>query len=208
MRAHRILALLVFGLAWSPALPVDRAKAADSNGAYAIDGGGGAPCKAFTDSRKAGNAKAADLFAGWVDGYLSAANKNSPDTFDLTPWQTTDLLLALLERYCASYPEDLFEIAVNNMIQALHPQRIIARSDKLLAGNKEKGVPIYRETLQRVQQSLSDQGFYKGSIDGNYSKAMHAALSEFQKKNGINVTGLPDQESLFRLLPLKAKKPD
>lgn len=178
------------------------AKAADSKGAYAIDGGGGAPCKAFTSSRKADDTRAAGLFAGWVDGYLSAANQNSPDTFDLTPWQTTDLLLVLLGRYCESYPEDHFEIAVNNMIKALHPQRLVTRSETLLAGSKEKGVPIYREIMLRAQQRLKEQGFYSGALDGNYGQAMHTALSAFQEKNAIRVTGLPDQETLFRLLPL------
>lgn len=176
--------------------------AADSKGAYAIDGGGGAPCKAFTDSRKADNKNAAGLFAGWVDGYLSAANQNSPDTFDLTPWQTTDLLLVLLGRYCDSYPEDSFEIAVNNLRKALHTQRLATRSETLLAGNKEKGVPIYREIMVRAQQRLKQQGFYSGALDGNYGQAMNTAIRAFQEKNAITVTGLPDQETLFRLLPL------
>lgn len=176
--------------------------AADAKGAYAIDGGGGATCKAFTDSRKADDTRAAGLFAGWVDGYLSAANQNSPDTFDLTPWQTTDLLLVLLGRYCESYPEDRFEIAVNTMRKALHAQRLVTRSETLLAGSKEKGVPIYREIMLRAQQSLKQQGVYPGALDGNYGQAMHTALNAFQEKNGIKVTGLPDQETLFRLLPL------
>jgi len=202
MRAFQLLALVTAGLLCSPA----PSEAADSKGAYAIDGGGGAPCKAFTESRKASDKSAADLFAGWVDGYLSAANQNRPDTFDLTPWQTSGLLLALLGRYCESYPEDRFEIAVNNMITALHPQRLTVRSDTILAGSEDKGAPIYREIMVRVQQSLKDQGYYSGPLDGNYGKSMHTALSDFQKKNGVTVTGLPDQESLFRLLPLKPEK--
>lgn len=177
-------------------------RAADSKGAYAIDGGGAAPCKAFTESRRAADENAADLFAGWVDGYLTAANKNRPDTFDMTPWQTTDLLLTLLARYCDLYPEDRFEIAVNNMLNALHPTRLTEKSDKIIAGAKAKGVPVYRETLRGVQKSLSEKGFYSGPMDGNYGEALNKALMAFQEKNGLKVTGLPEQETLYRLLPL------
>ncbi len=176
--------------------------AADKKGAYAIDGGGGAPCKAFTESRRAADERAAGLFAGWVDGYVSAANQTRPDTYDLTPWQTTDLLLVLLARYCETYPEDRFEIAVNNMLNALHPTRLTERSDKLIAGSAAKGVPVYRETLRDAQKSLAEQGFYTGPIDGNYGKALNKALIAFQKKNGLKATGLPEQETLYRLLPL------
>lgn len=183
------------------------AHAADSGGAYAIDGGGGASCKAFTESRKAGSNRANDLFAGWVDGYVSAANQNRADTFDLTPWQTTELLLVLLGRYCESYPDDRFEIAVNNMLTALNPQRLTARSDKLLVGGEGQGISIYRDVLKRAQASLAKHGFYSGPLDGNYTDETRKAFTAYQEKNALKPSGLPEAETLYRLLPLDAGAP-
>lgn len=178
--------------------------AADGKGVYAIDGGGGAACKAFTDARKAGNERAGDLFAGWLDGYVSAANQTSPETFDLTPWQTSELLLALLARYCETYPDDRFEIAVNNLLRALRPQRLSTQSEQIIVGGEGKGIAIYREVLRRAQQSLAAQGLYSSAIDGNYGDSTRKALTAFQEKNALKVTGLPDMETLYRLLPLSA----
>lgn len=184
------------------------ARAADARGAYAIDGGGGAPCKAFTESRRAASGRANDLFAGWVDGYVSAANRSRPETFDLTPWQTTELLLLLLSRYCENYPEDRFQIAVDNLLDTLHPQRLVNYSDRLVVGEKAQGISIYREVLKRAQRSLASQGFYTGQMDGNYDKAVHKAFRDYQEKNGLKATGLPEPETLYRLLPLSEDKAD
>lgn len=182
------------------------ATAADSTGAFALDGVGGATCKTFIESQKSEDKRASHLFAGWVDGYFSANNKNRPNTFDVTPWQDTELVLALVGRYCETYPNDRFESAAASLLALLLPQRLSVLTSLNMAGPEGKGVPVYLDVLKRVQENLRAQGFYRGPVDGVYNDKLSQALSAYQEKNNFKVTGLPNQETLFRLLPLGGDK--
>lgn len=178
------------------------ASAADAKGFFALDGGGAAECKTFLEARKADDKRALNHFGGWLDGYISASNRYTADTYDLTPWQITDVLLLLVSRYCENYPNDRVGVAADNLILSLTPHRLTAQSSKIRAGSETRGVVLYREVMRRAQQGLKEQGFYTGPIDGNYGDAMKKAIIAFQEKNGLSASGLPDQEILFRLLPL------
>jgi hypothetical protein len=50
-----------------------------------------------------------------------------------------------------------------------------------------------------VQQQLAKRGFYKGAIDGKFGPASRAALSRFQRDNGLQDTGRIDQPTLMAL---------
>ena len=51
------------------------------------------------------------------------------------------------------------------------------------------------DNVQEVQTKLSDQGFYLGQIDGAYSSDLSAALSRYQIRNGLPITGQLDVET-------------
>lgn len=48
------------------------------------------------------------------------------------------------------------------------------------------------ENVREVQTKLRDGGFYSGEIDGAYSSALAAALTRYQVRNGLPVTGQLD----------------
>lgn len=50
-----------------------------------------------------------------------------------------------------------------------------------------------------VQQRLADVGFYRGKIDGKIGPASLAALSAYQRKNGLPVTHEVDQPTLAKI---------
>jgi hypothetical protein len=50
-----------------------------------------------------------------------------------------------------------------------------------------------------VQQQLAKRGYYKGAIDGEFGPASRAALSRFQRKNGLEETGRIDEPTLMAL---------
>lgn len=51
------------------------------------------------------------------------------------------------------------------------------------------------EALRRVQQSLRDQGFYYGPVDGSPGDATSQAIRRYQIRNGLAVNGQLDDET-------------
>jgi hypothetical protein len=51
------------------------------------------------------------------------------------------------------------------------------------------------ENVRAVQEKLRDGGFYLGEIDGAYSSQLSAALSRYQIRNGLPITGQLDAET-------------
>lgn len=52
------------------------------------------------------------------------------------------------------------------------------------------------ETLRKAQQSLRDQGFYYGTIDGSPGDETTQAVRRYQIRNGLSVTGQLDAATL------------
>jgi peptidoglycan hydrolase-like protein with peptidoglycan-binding domain len=51
------------------------------------------------------------------------------------------------------------------------------------------------DNVREVQTKLHDAGFYPGEIDGAYSSQLTAALSRYQVRNGLPITGQLDVET-------------
>jgi peptidoglycan hydrolase-like protein with peptidoglycan-binding domain len=55
------------------------------------------------------------------------------------------------------------------------------------------------QTIQSVQQALKDQGFYYGNVTGDKSAETTAAIRRYQIRNGLQVTGDVNPETLRSL---------
>ena len=55
------------------------------------------------------------------------------------------------------------------------------------------------QTVQSVQQALKDQGFYYGNVTGEKSAETTAAVRRYQIRNGLQVTGQMNPETLRSL---------
>lgn len=55
------------------------------------------------------------------------------------------------------------------------------------------------QTVQSVQQALKDQGFYYGNVTGEKSAETTAAVRRYQIRNGLQVTGEMNPETLHSL---------
>src|SRR5213595_757186 len=55
------------------------------------------------------------------------------------------------------------------------------------------------QTIQSVQQALTDQGFYYGNVTGEKSAETTAAIRRYQIRNGLQVTGEINPETLRSL---------
>ena len=187
-----------FGAAALAMMVPAMAQAASNEGVFAVKEAGRQTCETYIAER-AEQSQAYVLFLGWIAGYISAHNKLSEETLDITPWQSTRLLASMLNKYCETHGEVLFVRAVGAMLEAFEPTRLRGNPEMVEAKSGDTVIPIYREILRRAQQGLTELGHYRGEHDGLYSPETVEALVAYQREKGIKETGLPDQSTLIRL---------
>jgi len=175
------------------------ANAADAENRFAIKGPGAAPCSKFVELY---DAKSNDmlLFAGWTTGYLTALNQTTPKTFDLAPWQSTEVLLFILRDLCSRAPDEKFYRVVSGMAQMLAEDKLTVLSSPVEMKSGEQTVVLPRDVVKQVQQRLKALKFYSGGVDGAYGPGTRTAIEAFQKQQQIDATGIPDQQTLVRLM--------
>ena len=55
------------------------------------------------------------------------------------------------------------------------------------------------DTTLAIQRRLEQDGLYHGNVDGQWGPDTQAALSDFQRRNNLNVTGQADARTLDAL---------
>jgi len=174
--------------------------AADSDGRFMVKGGGRASCKDFLAAREKASGSEYVSLAGWVDGYLTHLNQREPDTFDIAPWQGTELVLSAISVRCQRDPASSFHAATFAVAEGLRSDRLRQRSEIVTATAGGKSVVLYAEVVTRIQQRLKLRGLLDSEPSGKYDEATVAAVRAFQAEKKVPVTGLPDQVTLANLL--------
>ncbi|MGF1640486.1 MAG: peptidoglycan-binding protein [Rhodospirillales bacterium] len=188
--------LTVIGLL-SAAAP---AIAADTTQTFALRGVALTSCEQFLKAMQERQENVL-VAGGWMEGYITAVNQFTADTFDIAPWQSTQVLLGLVARNCERNPQAGFFQIVDSMVKFLTPARLRTQSERVLADTGSGAqMYLYRDTMRDVQTKLIELGFLKGGADGQFGPMTRSALESFQKSQQIEATGLPDQNTLFRLL--------
>ena len=195
-KASRCAALgLAFALTWS--LPLE-ARAASGDNEFAVKGIGIQTCAQFTKDYEA-RSQGAYVFAGWVDGYISAINRTQPGMFDATPWQSIDVVLALVNNHCAGRPDQRLFSVVHALLDFFKEQGLAESSPTVEAAVGENKITIYKEVLRRAQQALVEAGVYTATPDGVFGPMTRSAFEAFQEQRNLPKTGLPDQQTLVNL---------
>lgn len=171
--------------------------ALDDNQAYAIKGAGIASCSKFLESM-AGVDKAYFVYGGWLEGYFTASNKYLPKTYDIVPWQSTQLMLKTVESVCKQSPEMTLNNVVQMLVTDLASQRITMGTKFVRLGEGYSNV-FQEEVVIRIKKALTDRGFYSGELSAEYTDSVKSALREYQKSVGQEETGMPNQATLFLL---------
>ncbi len=174
--------------------------AADPEGRYAVEGVGARPCSDLIRAQ-AEDPQLVVAFAGWTAGFLTALNVTQPGTYDLTPFEPTEFVLAKLAKYCEANPQEPFVNAMGRYAAAQGPRRLVEYSPLVRVQSGTHGVFIYASLLEDVRARLIAEGLTPpveaGSFDGRFAEA----LGRFQQAQGLPVSGLPDLATLNALYP-------
>ncbi|MFL5333022.1 MAG: peptidoglycan-binding protein [Geminicoccaceae bacterium] len=175
------------------------AAAADAQNRFQAYGLGRTTCKAFVEiceSKK----EACKLTGTWMEGYFSAFNALSRDTFDILPWQPPELMAQFTFNVCKQNPDAPVLEVVNELIRRLLvPNRVQAASDRVKIGDGDQAVMLYRDTIRDIQEQLDKTGHLDGKADGSFGPGTKSAVEAFQKAAGLKPTGIPDQRTLIAL---------
>lgn len=115
------LAACVAALAFAGA-----ASAATADGNFSIKGAGGVPCGTITADLASGKASPNEV-ATWLMGYITATNRTTDDTWDITGANGIDGFATAAMAYCANHPEALLETAAFETAKAKFAERTVAK---------------------------------------------------------------------------------
>jgi len=174
-------------------------EAADDAGDFSVRGAGLLDCEAFV-SAKEQESRAYVMVGGWLDGYVTAVNQYRQDTYDITAFQSTELLSKILEAHCRRNPDDRLFAVVNSMVHKLHEQRIADKADYVVVEVGSMRTRLYREVVERVQRRLAAADLLTGQQRGEFDRPTLEALAAYQESVGFEPTGFPDQATLWTLL--------
>jgi len=186
------LGLLAVLAAWPVA-------AADGAGRFSIRGAGLLTCDIYVKER-AKKSSAYAMIGGWLDGYITGLNQFSSETYDVTSFESTELLAYILETHCRDNPVDRLFPVVNTIFAKLNEDRLRTGSPIVAVRVGEREVPLYREVVRRMQEELKRRGHYRGEPTGEFETATEKAVAAFQRAQKLTPTGFPDQTTLWRLL--------
>jgi len=77
----------------------------------------------------------------------------------------------------------------------------IPSSSTMSQGSQAQSSPVNlsESQIKQVQQQLKGAGLYRGSVDGAMGPETKQAVSQFQQQNGLDQTGVVDQQTLSAL---------
>jgi hypothetical protein len=105
------LALLVVGSgAW----------AADKNGIYAKRT---ESCGPYMKDRQSQNAAKVQNHTVWLFGYITAYNRQTPDTVDIRGGTEIDVILLWLDNWCKANPSKDISVAMEAFTTEMYPRR-------------------------------------------------------------------------------------
>lgn len=168
-------------------------------GQFAVEDAGRISCAAYTKARAANGGDQARM-VGFVEGYLTAANRYEANTFDLTPWHNHNAFALILDQHCRKSPSDSLVMATQKLVEAMKPQRLSNFSKLVEIKDGKDRTIVYQSVLERAQAELVRKNLYKGAADGRYTPEFKLALQNFQKSAKLPPSGMPDPATLWALL--------
>ena len=174
------------------------AQAADDAGSFRVKGVGLETCRSYLQ-HQAAKSPAYYVARSWLNGYLTAYNQWVPSSYDIAGNTQLDQLSGWIDEYCKLNPEQRYVTAAARLVEVMEPNRLISKPQvRDTAGGEDSSADL--ETLQHVQRTLKERGYYQGAVDGIMGARTRAAIAAFQRDANMEPTGRLDAATLTQLL--------
>ena len=175
---------------------------ADSNGQFALKG---AARESFERYVQARTSKSQDylIYVGWIEGFITGFNQFQRKNFDITPWQTTELMSGLLENHCKKAPKDGFFFAVSKMLKVVYSLRLQEESRLSQVTSGDYSLFLYEKIIFDMKSKLKAKNYLQGKVNSSFDEKTRQAIQQYQKDNKIKETGMPTTETLYHLFMLE-----
>jgi len=141
-----------------------------------------------------------ELIVAWLAGYISHANRTTPDTYDTVPVQNLYGVATVLARICEGNPSTIVEPIAHTILTTFQPLALSEAEELQEISNDTTTIRIATSVIQHVQSRLIERGLLpEGSADGAFGPMTRTALSEFQEGLGMTATGIPDPITVYLL---------
>jgi len=209
-RYHRFVAAVFAAVLLVAGGGFQSARAVDSKGVFAVHGVGAAKCGDVTRSLLTGNVSVHGELSSWLMGYLSAMDRIQPNTYDVTPVQAPDAVTNMVVALCQKDANAPVETVAYVLFHTLAPAALSAETPEVRVAANGQMTTLRKDTLIAVQKYLIAEKYLQGDADGSFGATTQAALVDFQKKQNLPQTGLPDALTIVRILveiPAQAAAP-
>lgn len=174
------------------------ARASDEQGNFALRGYGGRTCETYIGQiQDAGHAA---NYGSWLMGYATARNRLQAETFDILPFPDGMVFLRAVLAVCRDQPKLTVEQAAHEVVAATEPLQQSVSSEIVTITHDGRSIQIRQRALASLQDRLSKRGLYSGPTDGRWNDDTALAVREFQLREKILASGLPDFTTLLRAL--------
>ncbi|PWR03516.1 hypothetical protein DKT77_06580 [Meridianimarinicoccus roseus] len=177
--------------------------AASVGGEFNVDGPGAQNCSLFVEAVDQADAASLTAFSAWTEGFVTGVNVFRDETYDVTPWQTPQLILSKMAAFCRENPDVPYVNGLGRLISVLMPNRQTEPSPIIQVRYDGQAVALPTWVLneaRRALEAVTDGGALPTAPDG-FDDAFAERLKSFQAAEGLPRTGLPDQATLNRLFP-------
>lgn len=179
--------------------------AATSDGAFAVRGIGAQSCSKLTEALASPDAPAIrQTLAAWMAGWLSHANRQTEDSFDVYPIQDLQASAQIIGMLCKNNPDAMLDTVIASVVTAMTDPDGTPTSELITVEANGKKASLRAAVLKRAQEQLVELELLEEDMaDGTFGPASQAAFTAFQKNNKLTETGLPDVATLYVLLQAK-----
>ncbi len=209
-RYHRFAAIVFATVLLVGTGGVQSARAADAKHLFAVHGVGALSCGDVTAALLKGDVAIRGTILSWLMGYVSAMNRIQPDTYDVSPVQVPEAMIDMVVGVCQRDASARVETAAYSVFHTLSSAALSTESPEVQVTTNGRTTMLRKDTLIALQKYLIAEKFLRGEADGSFGPTTQAALADFQKKQNLPQTGLPDPPTIVRALvelPAQAKAP-